>query len=149
VQRLWHKNDLKPHRTRTFKLSDDPEFERKFWDIIGLYLDPPTQAVILCCGEKSQCHALERAQPGLPLGIGYVRTATHGYVRHGTPTLFAELNYLSGKILQMQRQRHRHQEWLKFLETIDQEYPGDLTIHLIRRQLRDPQARQGQALAGA
>jgi len=131
VQRLWHKNDLKPHRTRTFKLSNDPEFERKFWDIIGLYLDPPTQAVILCCDEKSQCQALERSQPGLPLGQGYVHTATHDYVRHGTITLFAALNYLNGKILQLQRQRHRHQEWLKFLEAIDHEYPGEIAIHLI------------------
>lgn len=131
VQRLWSKNDFKPHLTRTFKLSNDPEFERKFWDIIGLYLDPPTQAVILCCDEKSQCQALERSQPGLPLGQGQIRTETHDYTRHGTITLFAALNYLNGKVLQLQRQRHRHQEWLKFLEAIDQEYPGEITIHLI------------------
>ena len=132
VHRLWRKNDLKPHLTRTFKLSNDPEFERKFWDVIGLYLEPPTQAVILCCDEKSQCQALERSQPALPLGQGQIRTQTHDYYRHGTVTLFAALNYLSGKVLQMQRQRHRHQEWLKFLEVIDREYPGDhLAIHLI------------------
>ena len=132
VHRLWRKNDLKPHLTRTFKLSNDPEFERKFWDVIGLYLEPPTQAVILCCDEKSQCQALERSQPALPLGQGQIRTQTHDYYRHGTVTLFAALNYLSGKVPPMQRRRHRHQEWLKFLEVIDREYPGDhLAIHLI------------------
>jgi transposase len=131
VHRLWRENDLKPHLTRTFKLSNDPEFERKFWDIIGLYLRPPTQAVILCCDEKSQCQALERSQPALPLGQGHIRTQTHDYYRHGTITLFAAMNYLSGKVLQMQKSRHRHQEWLKFLESIDLEYPGEVTIHLI------------------
>lgn len=131
VHRIWKKNDLKPHLTRTFKLSNDREFERKFWDVIGLYLDPPTQAVVLCCDEKSQCQALERSQPALPLGQGHIRTETHDYYRHGTITLFAALNYLNGKVLQMQRSRHRHQEWLKFLEAIDREYPGDIAIHLI------------------
>lgn len=131
VHRLWKQNDLKPHLTRTFKLSNDPEFERKFWDVIGLYLDPPTQAVVLCCDEKSQCQALERSQPALPLGQGHIRTETHDYFRHGTITLFAAMNYLSGKVMQMQRNRHRHQEWLKFLQAIDQEYPGEITIHLI------------------
>lgn len=131
VHRLWRKNDLKPHLTRTFKLSNDPDFERKFWDVIGLYLNPPTQAVILCCDEKSQCQALERSQPSLPLGQGHIRTETHDYFRHGTITLFAAMNYLNGKVLQMQRNRHRHQEWLKFLEAIDREYPGDIAIHLI------------------
>jgi hypothetical protein len=99
VQRIWAANDLKPHRTRTFKLSNDPQFESKFWDVIGLYLDPPTRAIIICCDEKSQCQALERTQPGLPLGQGQVATRTHDYYRHGTVTLFAALNYLNGKIL--------------------------------------------------
>ena len=87
VQRIWAANDLKPHRTRTFKLSNDPQFEAKFWDVIGLYLDPPTRAIVLCCDEKSQCQALERTQPGLPLGQGHLATRTHDYYRHGTVTL--------------------------------------------------------------
>lgn len=131
VQRIWAANDIKPHVTRTFKLSNDPEFEAKFWDIIGLYLDPPVRAVILCCDEKSQCQALERSQPGLPLGQGHIQTRTHDYYRHGTVTLFAGLNYLNGKILAQRAPRHRHQEWLKFLKLIDQETPTDLDIHLI------------------
>ena len=89
VHRLWQQNDLKPHRVRTFKLSNDRNFERKFWDVIGLYLDPPTKALVLCCDEKSQCQALQRTQPGLPLGVGEIRTQTHDYKRHGTAVLFA------------------------------------------------------------
>jgi transposase len=131
VQRAWSANDIKPHRTRLFKLSNDPEFERKFWDVIGLYLDPPTQAVVLCCDEKSQCQALERTQPGLPLGQGHIQTRTHDYYRHGTLTLFAALNYLNGKILAQRAPRHRHQEWLKFLQHIEAETPPAVEIHLI------------------
>jgi transposase len=131
VQRLWHANDLKPHRKRTFKLSNDPEFERKFWDVIGLYLDPPTQAVVLCCDEKSQCQALERTQPGLPLGQGHIRTETHDYYRHGTVTLFAALNYLNGKVLAHRAPRHRHQEWLAFLKMLDGEIPAGVDIHVV------------------
>jgi len=92
VQRLWAANDIKPHLSRTFKLSNDKQFEEKFWDVIGLYLDPPEKALVLCCDEKSQCQALERTQPGLPLGIGHIRTKTHDYVRHGTLTLLAAQN---------------------------------------------------------
>ena len=131
VQRIWAANDLKPHRTRTFKLSNDPQFEAKFWDVIGLYLDPPTRAIVLCCDEKSQCQALERTQPGLPLGQGHVATRTHDYYRHGTVTLFAALNYLNGKILAERAPRHRHQEWLKFLKTIDSSTPAGVDLHLI------------------
>src|SRR6266404_7250598 len=132
VQRLWAANDLKPHRTRTFKLSNDPQFEAKFWDIVGLYLDPPARAVILCCDEKSQCQALERTQPGLPLGQGHIATRTHDYYRHGTISLFAALNYLNGKIVAERAPRHRHQEWLKFLRKIETEVPDEkLEIHLI------------------
>jgi transposase len=131
VQRLWAANDLKPHRTRTFKLSKDPNFEAKFWDVIGLYLDPPTRAVVLCCDEKSQCQALERTQPGLPLKQGAVCTRTHDYYRHGTITLFAALNYLNGKVLAQRASRHRHQEWLKFLKKIEAEIPEPVAIHLI------------------
>lgn len=131
VQQLWQRNDLKPHRTRTFKLSGDPHFEAKFWDVIGLYLNPPTKAVVLCCDEKSQCQALERTQPGLPLGQGQVWTRTHDYYRHGTLTLFAALDYLEGKIIAQSAPRHRHQEWLGFLKRIDQEVPAGQDIHLI------------------
>jgi transposase len=131
VQRLWAANDLKPHLSRTFKLSNDKRFEEKFWDVIGLYLDPPDKALVLCCDEKSQCQALERTQPGLPLGIGHIRTKTHDYVRHGTLTLFAALNYLEGKLITRLAARHRHQEWLAFLKTIDGETPADRDIHII------------------
>lgn len=131
VQRLWAANDIKPHLTRTFKLSNDVHFEEKFWDVIGLYLDPPEKALVLCCDEKSQCQALERTQPGLPLGIGHIKTATHDYIRHGTLTLFAALNYLEGKLITTIAEQHRHQEWLAFLKKIHRETPKDLTIHLI------------------
>jgi transposase len=131
VQQLWYRNDLKPHLTRTFKLSNDQQFEQKFWDIVGLYVSPPQQAVVLCCDEKSQCQALERSQPGLPLGQGHVATRTHDYYRHGTLTLFAALDYLEGKILAHSSQRHRHQEWIEFLKAIDREVPAHLQIHLI------------------
>jgi transposase len=131
VQRLWAANELKPHRTRTFKLSTDPHFEAKFWDVIGLYLDPPIRAVVLCCDEKSQCQALERTQPGLPLRQGAVCTRTHDYYRHGTITLFAALNYLNGKVLAERAARHRHQEWLQFLKKIEAQIAPPLDIHLI------------------
>lgn len=131
VQRLWRANDLKPQITRTFKASNDKHFEQKFWDVIGLYLNPPDKALVLCCDEKSQCQALERTQPGLPLGIGHIKTATHDYIRHGTVTLFAALNYLDGKIIRNMAAKHTHKEWLTFLKQIDQETPEGLTLHLI------------------
>jgi transposase len=131
VQKLWKANGIKPHIKRTFKISNDKQFEAKFWDVIGLYLNPPDRALVLCCDEKSQCQALERTQPGLPLGVGHVRTATHDYIRHGTITLFAALNYLDGKIFHQTAARHTHQEWLAFLKQLDRESPGGLTLHLI------------------
>jgi transposase/DNA-binding XRE family transcriptional regulator len=131
VQRLWSANAIKPHLTRSFKLSNDPQFEAKFWDVIGLYLQPPDKALVLCCDEKSQCQALERTQPGLPLGIGHVRTRTHDYIRHGTITLFAALSYLDGKIFSQTAARHTHQQWLAFLKQLDQDTPPDLALHLI------------------
>ena len=131
VHRIWKSNDLKPHLRRTFKISTDPQFERKFWDVIGLYLNPPEKALVLCCDEKSQCQALERTQPGLPLGIGHIRTQTHDYKRHGTVTLFAALNYLDGKILSRTEARHTHVEWLRFLKQLDRETPPDQELHLI------------------
>ncbi len=131
VARVWRTNDLKPHLRRVFKVSQDPNFEPKFWDVIGLYLDPPICSVVLCCDEKSQCQALERTQPGLPLGQGHIRTQTHDYYRHGTSTLFAALDYLRGKVFAQQLPRHRHQEWLKFLRYLDQQIEGHLDVHLI------------------
>jgi transposase len=131
VHRIWKANDLKPHLTRTFKLSRDPQFESKFWDVIGLYLNPPDKALVFCCDEKSQCQALERTQPGLPLGIGHIRTQTHDYYRHGTITLFAALNYLDGKIVARTERRHTHVEWLRFLKQLDRDTPKDLELHLI------------------
>lgn len=131
VHGLWQANDLKPHLTRTFKLSRDPQFEPKFWDVIGLYLQPPDKALVLCCDEKSQCQALERTQPGLPLGQGHIRTRTHDYIRHGTVTLFAALSYLDGKIFSQTAARHTHREWLGFLQQLDRETPAELALHLI------------------
>jgi transposase len=131
VHRIWKDNDLKPHLRRTFKISNDPQFERKFWDVIGLYLNPPDKALVLCCDEKSQCQALERTQPGLPLGIGHIRTQTHDYKRHGTITLFAALNYLDGKILARTETRHTHVEWLRFLKQLDRETSAAQQLHLI------------------
>ena len=131
VHRLWKANDIKPHLRQQFKLSNDRKFEQKFWDVIGLYLDPPERALVLCCDEKCQCQALERTQPGLPLGIGHVRTRTHDYKRHGTVTLFAALNYLDGKIISRSEEHHTHVEWLRFLKQIDRETPKELELHLI------------------
>ena len=130
VQRIWAANEIKPHLSRTFKLSRDPNFETKFWDVIGLYLNPPDEALVLCCDEKSQCQALERTQPGLPLGIGQV-TRTHDYTRHGTVTLFAALNYLDGRILSTTAPQHTHVEWLAFLKKLHRQTPAELTRHLI------------------
>ena len=131
VHQLWQANDLKPHQVRTFKLSLDPQFEVKFWDVIGLYLNPPQKALVLCCDEKSQCQALERTQPGLPLGVGHIRTRTHDYVRHGTTTLFAALSTLDGRVIARTETRHTHVEWLRFLRQIERETPPQLTLHLI------------------
>ena len=131
VRRLWRANDIKPHVTRTFKISNDPRFEQKFWDVTGLYLNPPERALVLCCDEKSQCQALERTQPGLPLGVGHIRTKTHDYIRHGTLTLFAALSYLDGKIHSCTASRHTNKEWLRFLKHLDRETPKPLDLHLI------------------
>lgn len=131
VHRIWRANDIKPHLVNTFKLSNDKRFEEKFWDVIGLYLDPPERALVLCCDEKCQCQALERTQLGLPLGVGEIRTKTHDYKRHGTITLFAALNYLDGKLIARTEAQHTHVEWLRFLKQIDRETPKDLDLHLI------------------
>lgn len=131
VQRLWSSNAIKPHVTRTFKLSTDKHFEKKFWDVIGLYLNPPDRGLVLCCDEKTLCQALERTQPGLPMTRGYSRTQTHDYRRHGTVTLFAALSYLDGKVFSQTAAKHTHRQWLTFLKKLDRETPHDLTLHLI------------------
>jgi putative transposase len=131
VQRYFQLFGLQPHRSDAFKLSNDPFFVEKLRDVVGLYLSPPDNALVLCVDEKSQCQALERTQPMLPLGLGYVEGVTHDYVRHGTTTLFAALNVLNGAVLAECKPRHRHQEFVSFLRTIDQSVPADLDIHCI------------------
>ncbi len=131
IGRIWKTHGLKPHRIKTFKLSNDKHFVEKLNDIVGLYLSPPEHAIVLSCDEKSQIQALDRTQPGLPLKKGRCGTMTHDYKRNGTTTLFAALNILNGKVIGTCMQRHRHQEWLKFLRLIDQSTPSDKHIHLI------------------
>jgi putative transposase len=131
VHRYFQLFGLQPHRTESFKLSTDPFFIEKLRDVVGLYLHPPENALVLCADEKSQCQALERSQPMLPLGLGYVEGVTHNYKRHGTTTVFAALNVRSGKIVAECKPRHRHQEFLAFLRHIDKTVPQKLDVHLI------------------
>jgi len=131
VQRVWREHRLQPHRVETFKLSSDPKFIEKLVDVVGLYLRPPEHALVLCVDEKSHIQALDRTQPGLPLKPGRCGTMTHDYKRHGTTTLFAALELAEGKLIGRCFQRHRHQEWLKFLKLIDRETQADLDLHLI------------------
>jgi transposase len=131
VLRVWKANNLKPHLSRTFKLSSDPRFTEKLLDVVGLYLDPPEHAMVLCCDEKSQIQALDRTQPGLPIKNGRCGTMTHDYIRNGTTTLFAALEMAEGKLIGSCMKRHRHQEWMKFLKLIDEETPQELDLHLI------------------
>ncbi len=131
VRRIWHKHGLKPHLSRTFKVSNDPEFAEKLEAIVGLYLNPPEHAIVLCADEKSQIQALDRTQPGLPLKKGRCGTMTHDYKRNGTATLFAAMSTLDGSVISICDDRHRHQEWLKFLRVIDDQTPADKQLHLI------------------
>jgi putative transposase len=131
VQRYFQLFGLQPHRTESFKLSNDPFFVEKLRDVVGLYLSPPENALVLCVDEKSQCQALERTQPMLPMGLGYVEGVTHDYKRHGTTTLFAALNVLNGAVLAACKPRHRHQEFLSFLREIDKAVPAELDVHCI------------------
>jgi transposase len=131
VNRLWQLHNLKPHLSRTFKLSRDAKFLEKLTDVVGLYLNPPDKALVLCLDEKSQIQALDRTQPGLPLKKGRCGTMTHDYKRNGTTTLFAALNVLDGKVMGECHGRHRHQEWLKFLRRLDREFPPNLPLHLV------------------
>ena len=131
VSRYWRKNGLKPHVVRGFKVSRDPKFVEKLEDIVGLYVSPPEHALVLCCDEKTQIQALDRTQPGLPLKRGRGETMTHDYKRNGVTTLFAAMDMLTGQVLSMTDQLHRHQEWLRFLKTIDRYTPKKKELHLI------------------
>jgi transposase len=131
VQRIWRGHGLQPHRVRQFKLSRDPQFTTKLNDIVGLYVDPPAHAVVLSVDEKSQIQALDRTQPGLPMKPGRCGTMTHDYKRHGTTTLFAALNVLEGKIIGRCMQRHRHQEFIRFLNAIEAEIPDGKIVHVV------------------
>jgi transposase len=131
VNRVWRANGLKPHLIKSFKVSNDKNFVEKLVDVVGLYLSPPEHALVLSCDEKSQIQALDRTQPGLPLKKGRAGSMTHDYKRHGTTTLFAALEMAEGKLIGACMPRHRHQEWIKFLELIDQETPAELDLHLI------------------
>jgi transposase len=131
VRRIWRAHGLKPHRLDTFKLSNDPRFAEKLEEIVGLYLDPPEHAIVLSLDEKSQIQALDRTQPGLPMKKGRAQTMTHDSKRHGTTTLFAALNTLDGTVIADCMERHRHQEWLRFLRLIDRRTPKDKQLHLI------------------
>ncbi len=131
VQRIWTARNIKPHRVKTFKLSNDKRFEEKLVDVVGLYLNPPENAIVLSMDEKSQIQALDRTQPSLPMKPGRAGTMTHDYKRNGTTTLFAALDVLSGSVIGQCLPRHRHSEFLKFLRTIDREVPKGLQIHLI------------------
>jgi transposase len=131
VRRIWRAHGLKPHRVKTFKLSNDPEFSEKLEAIVGLYLNPPEHAIVLCADEKSQIQALDRTQPGLPMKKGRAGTMTHDYKRNGTATLFAALDAMEGSVISMCEDRHRHQEWLKFLRVVDYVIPAEKQIHMI------------------
>ena len=131
VRRVWRDNGLKPHRTKTFKVSNDPKFAEKLVDVVGLYLNPPEHALVLSCDEKSQIQALDRTQKSLPMFPGRLKTQTHDYKRNGTTTLFAAIELAEGRIIAECMQQHRHQEWIRFLKKIDKETPADLNLHLI------------------
>ncbi len=131
IGRIWRENGLKPHRVTTFKLSNDPHFVEKLNDIVGLYLDPPDHAIVLSCDEKSQIQALDRTQPSLPIKKGRCGTMTHDYVRNGTTSLFAAMDVSDGTVISRCQRRHRHQEWLKFLNVIKKTVPESLDLHLV------------------
>ncbi len=131
VRRIWRSHGLQPHRWRQFKLSNDPNFVDKLRDVVGLYVDPPAHAIVLSVDEKSQIQALDRTQPGLPMKKGRLSTMTHDYKRNGTTTLFAALNVLDGTVIGRNMQRHRHQEFIRFLNLINRRIPADTAIHII------------------
>src|SRR5881409_1091417 len=131
VSNIWRSHNLKPHRVKSFKLSRDPRFLEKLTDVVGLYLNPPQQTMVLCVDEKSQIQALDRTQPGLPMKKGRCGTMTHDYKRNGTTTLFAALEVLQGRVVGQCFERHRHQEFLRFLRRLDQEFPAPTPLHLV------------------
>ena len=131
VAKIWADHNLKPWKVETFKVSNDPRFEEKLVDVVGLYLNPPARAVVFSFDEKTQCQALDRTQPSLPMKAGRAGTMTHDYKRNGTTTLFAALNVLDGQVIAQCQQRHRHEEWLNFLRKINRETPKGKTLHLI------------------
>lgn len=131
IGRIWRSYGLKPHLTANFKISNDPRFAEKLEDVVGLYLNPPEHALVLSCDEKSQMQALDRTQPGLPLKKGRAGTLTHDYKRNGTTSLFAALNVLDGSVLGTCMKKHRHQEWIRFLNLIKRSVPPDKEIHII------------------
>ncbi len=138
INRIWRSHGLQPHRVKGFKLSRDPRFLEKLTDVVGLYLNPPEKALVLCIDEKSQIQALDRTQPGLPLKKGRCGTMTHDYKRNGTTTLFAAIELAQGKVIGQCYARHRHQEFLKFLRRLDAEFPAEITLHLVMDKLRHP-----------
>lgn len=131
INRVWREVGLKPHLSKQFKVSNDPDFEEKLHDVVGLYMSPPENAVVFCVDEKSSIQALDRTQPGLPMKPGRCGTMTHDYKRHGTSTLFAALNALTGEVIGECKKRHRHQEFLSFLRTVEKQTPKELELHLI------------------
>jgi len=131
VSNIWRSHNVKPHRVKSFKLSRDARFLEKLTDVVGLYLNPPDQALVLCVDEKTQIQALDRTQPGLPMKKGRLGTMTHDYKRNGTTCLFAALELLQGKVIGQCYTRHRHQEFLKFLRRLDAEFPGKVALHLV------------------
>src|ERR1700737_849071 len=131
INNIWQSHNLKPHRVKSFKLSRDAKFLEKLTDVVGLYLNPPQHAIVLCVDEKSQIQALDRTQPGLPMKKGRCGTMTHDYKRNGTTSLFAALEVLQGRVIGQCYERHRHQEFLKFLRRLEEEFPGDVRLHLV------------------
>lgn len=147
VRRVWKAGGLKPHLVKRFKLSNDPQFIEKPVDVVGLYLNPPEQVLVLSVDEKTQIQALDRTPKSLPIYKGRAQTMTHDYKRNGTTTLFAALELLQGQVISQCMDQHRHQEWIRFLKVIDRETPAHLDLHLILDNLRDAQASEGVALA--
>lgn len=131
IQRIWYAQGLQPHRTKRFKLSRDPRFTEKLTDVVGLYLNPPDKAIVVCVDEKTQVQALQRTPPGLPMQQGRCGTMTHDYKRHGTTTLFAALTLLDGRVIGECMPKHRHQEFLRFLRRLDREFPKEWTLHVV------------------
>ena len=147
VRRIWTRHGLQPHRVRSFKLSNDPKFAEKLKEVVGLYIDPPAHAVVLSIDEKSQIQALDRTQPGLPMKKGRCATMTHDYKRNGTTTLFAALDILEGRVIGRCMQRHRHQEFIRFLNAVERQSAGRQGAPCRPRQLCYPQAPKGTQLA--